>query len=637
MKPTRSQNDSPAFPVRPQPPVRPLITAEEAYPALERAVAEATDSIWLAYRVFEPWTTLVSEAGRALGSDWTELLRAKLRQGVQVRIMISDFDAVGGTDLHENCWRCLRALSPLWEHGDFAALPVLHMSGAGWFWRVALWPLGIWRIAHFARRLNRQPPAERQSKIALVPGLWNGLRVTPDGRARPKPAPPPGLYPATYHQKFAVIDHTFAMVGGLDINDRRYDDLRHMRPSNATWADVAVTTEGPLASDLGRHFVACWEREAPRQLARTRTMHAHAPRGFVLPPMPTEAQAPCPPGRQRQETGEQRAQADEATVSSPADPGGGAHRQDRGGDSVNVARSKAEAKGETVSRGSPLGRATRLVPDEIQNPAPGAVESERGTAQVLRTVSGQPRGRGLFRLAPKTMLDEIERGHLKLIGRARKLIYIETQFLRKRRIVDALVRAGRSRPDLKLIVVVPAAPMEVAFDGKRSLFERLGEHLQAHGARRLRRAFGRRVVLIAPLRPVPHRPDYTGTEPRAGAHGAEMIFVHTKVMTVDDDAAIAGSANLNGRSLRWDIEVSLMLEGGEAPAALRRRLFSHWLPEDAPEAAYGLDTAVEAWREIAIAEVGRPPAQRQSFIAPYAAIHARRFGRAVPGVPEDFI
>ena len=116
-----------------------------------------------------------------------------------------------------------------------------------------------------------------------------------------------------------------------------------------------------------------------------------------------------------------------------------------------------------------------------------------------------------------------------------------------------------------------------------------------------------------------------------------MIFVHSKVMTVDDDAAIVGSANLNGRSLRWDMEVSLMFEGGEAPPALRRRLFAHWLGPDAPEEAFGLETAVEAWREIVMTEVARPPAQRQSFIAPYAAIHARRFGRPIPGVPEDFI
>ena len=571
-------------------------------------------------------------------------MRTKLREGVQVRILISDFDAVGGTDLHERCWRCLKALSPLWEHGDFAALPVLHMAGAGWFWRVLLWPLGFWRIIHLARRLNRQPLAERQRKMALLPGLWPGLKVAPDGRARPRPAPPPGLYPATYHQKFAIVDHHWAMVGGLDLNDRRYDDLRHMRPNNQTWADVAVTTEGPIATDLSRHFAACWEREAPRQARRAQTMRQHAPRGYVLPRMPEERHAPRPPGATDEETAAEAEQSMEATATSPATVGdsadaraaaGAAERSDEGG--ADVPTSRGEAAGEDVARGSALGRAARLRPSNIQHPAPGAVESEHGTAQVLRTVSGQPGGRGLIRLAPKTMLNEIERGHLRLIRNAERLIYIETQFLRKRRIVEALVRAAKRKPDLNLIVVVPAAPMEVAFDGKRSLFERVGEHLQAHGARRLRRAFGRRVLLIAPLRPVPHRPYYTGTEERAGAYGAEMIFVHSKVMCVDDAAALVGSANLNGRSLRWDIEVSLMLEGGKGPPALRRRLFEHWLPKDAPEAAFDLDTAVETWREIAVAEARRPPAQRRSFLAPYASIHARRFGRPLPGLPEDFI
>ncbi len=36
--------------------------------------------------------------------------------------------------------------------------------------------------------------------------------------------------------------------------------------------------------------------------------------------------------------------------------------------------------------------------------------------------------------------------------------------------------------------------------------------------------------------------------------GAPMIYVHAKVSIFDRSAAIVSSANLNGRSLRWDTE-----------------------------------------------------------------------------------
>lgn len=639
-----------AYPVRPQAAIRPLITAEEAYPALERVVVEARHSIWLAYRVFEPWTVLVSDAGRDVAGDWIGLLRAKLSEGVQVRVLLSDFDALGGTELHERSWRCLRALSPLWERGDFAALPALHMAGAGWLWRLLLWPVGAWRMHRLARALNRQPLEERRRKLAVMPGLWPVLTLNPDGRIGMRIWRLPGLYPATYHQKFAVIDRQFAMVGGLDLNNRRYDDLMHHRPTCQTWADVAVTTEGPIATDLARHFAECWAREAPRQLRRTERMVRTAPRGLMLPPMPTPEQAPALPDERADESADETRRSLAAATRSPVtvgtDPDDAPPPRQLAGEvsarpppngGPRVATDPGAAKGEAIARGSPLGRVARPGPGNIRHPAPEAAEGGAGTAQVVRTVTGQPRGRGLLRLAPRTMTNEIERAHLELVGAAQRLIYLETQFLRSRGVVDALVRAGRRSRRLGLIVVIPAAPMEIAFDGRGNFADRFGEHLQARAVRRIRRAFGTRAVIVAPLRPVPHRPDHTGTTERAGAHGAEMIFVHSKVMTVDDRAAIVGSANMNGRSLHWDVELALRFEDGAGPARLRRRLFAHWLPPDAPEAAFDLDSAVDVWRSIALDEITRPPAQRTSFIAPYAVGRARRFGRPVPGVPEDVL
>lgn len=113
--------------------------------------------------------------------------------------------------------------------------------------------------------------------------------------------------------------------------------------------------------------------------------------------------------------------------------------------------------------------------------------------------------------------------------------------------------------------------------------------------------------------------------------------MHAKLSVFDDTAALVSSANLNGRSFRWDTEVGVMLDRAEDVAQIRRRCFEHWLPEGAAEAFFDPATAVAAWRELARENAGRDPAKRDGFILPYSLAPARRFGRNLPGIPEDIV
>ena len=70
----------------------PLITAEEAYPTLEKLAWQAERSIWMAYRLFEPGTGVRSPDIPC--ETWLDLLREKLRQGIEVRIALADFDPI---------------------------------------------------------------------------------------------------------------------------------------------------------------------------------------------------------------------------------------------------------------------------------------------------------------------------------------------------------------------------------------------------------------------------------------------------------------------------------------------------------------------------------------------------------------
>ncbi len=404
------------------------------------------------------------------------------------------------------------------------------------------------------RELNEMPEDERRATFLLRPGIWSFLRLGHRGRLVWRAYRLPRLYPVTHHQKIAVFDGTRAVIGGLDVNERRWDTKQHHRPAPQTWHDISVMVDGPVATDIGRHLADGWNDNRQRMAALRREQRRFAPPGAPELPMPA----------------------------------------------------------------GPL-----TAPDE-----PTAV-AEHGL-KLVRTVSkNHP---AFLRFSPVTLLSEIEEEHLRLIDEARQLIYIESQFLRSEPIAEALARAARARPGLGLIMIVPAAPEQIAFDRKSGLPERLGEHLHSECIECVRDGFGERAAILSPARPVSS--NSTG---RDQTHGAEIIYLHAKVIVVDDRKAIVSSANLNGRSMRWDTEAGVACTVPEKAAFLRRRLFENWLPDDAEPAMFELGSAPAAWRRMAEEDAARPPERRHGFLVPHDETAAEELGLDVPGMPDEAV
>ncbi|HEY6917833.1 MAG TPA: phospholipase, partial [Tabrizicola sp.] len=91
-----------------EPQVEILVTAAEAYPALERAFLDARHEIVAGFRVFDLKTRLRSVEARKVGSTWFDLMIHTLRRGVSVRIVLSDFDPIARPRLHRATWRTVR-------------------------------------------------------------------------------------------------------------------------------------------------------------------------------------------------------------------------------------------------------------------------------------------------------------------------------------------------------------------------------------------------------------------------------------------------------------------------------------------------------------------------------------------------
>jgi phosphatidylserine/phosphatidylglycerophosphate/cardiolipin synthase-like enzyme len=148
--------------------------------------------------------------------------------------------------------------------------------------------------------------------------------------------------------------------------------------------------------------------------------------------------------------------------------------------------------------------------------------------QILRTY---PRRRPAHPFAP---LGErsVARGYAKALRRARRLVYLEDQYLWSVDVARIFAAALRRSPDLHLIAVVPRRV-------DQKVATRAAEMGQLEAMAMVRAAGGSRVQIF----------DIENDEGRP-------IYVHAKVCVVDDVWAVVGSNNLNNRSWTHDSELA---------------------------------------------------------------------------------
>ena len=258
------------FPVRHDGKVTPLIEAADMFPALEHLVLDAKTSVWMAFRIFDPDTKTRSERAKEKGlKDWSALLRDAVKRGVEVRILLSDFEPVLADYLHAGSWTTYRRIRALLDELDEEERPRLqliviqHEGEMGWGIRQTLRFVLRSRIREVVESLIAKKDHE-DGGLESRPGLWRYLAWDKDKPKGWKAGPPPRLWPATYHQKAVVVDGRIAIVGGIDLDERRWDDRRHHQRTDQTWHDISARMEGKAAGDVAQHFKILWNRELPR-------------------------------------------------------------------------------------------------------------------------------------------------------------------------------------------------------------------------------------------------------------------------------------------------------------------------------------------------------------------------------------
>ncbi|KMK66279.1 phospholipase D family protein [Puniceibacterium sp. IMCC21224] len=489
----------------------PLITAAEGFPALERLVASAQKELVLSFRIIDPHTRLRAPELREQGlATWGDLLADAARRGVRLRLILADFDPLFMPDLHRLAWASASGFAEAAD-GDVQILCARHGQKLGRVWQLIFGSMIREKVGELAQDdPQRLTPVQRKIK---------------DQR--------PTLYPVTLHQKCAVADGRLCVIGGLDINERRFDDASHDRAPNQTWHDVSMKVSGDFAGTLRAHLADTWNA------------------------------------------------ALEAGAASLA------------------------------------GRAQPMDNSAIPQSTPDL--------RLVRTVSRPKLGALAF--GPTSLITDHIKTLIATIGAARRHIYIETQFLRYQPIAKALADAAANAPELQLVILLPAAEDRVLFEGTRSWDARHGHALQMAALDQLQTAYGERVALVAP--------GQTAEKNHDGPllYGAGPIYIHSKVLLIDDEVGLVGSANLNGRSMLWDTEASVLFRDSAVVADLRRRLAGIWLGPDAE----GADVTLAAtWNRAARANAALSVEAREGFVLPFPMTPGRRFARRLPIVPDNF-
>ena len=146
-------------------------------------------------------------------------------------------------------------------------------------------------------------------------------------------------------------------------------------------------------------------------------------------------------------------------------------------------------------------------------------------------------------------IHEIEALYLAVIKAAERTLYIESQYFASRKIAEAMAARLSAPEGPEIVVVNPESAdgwlEEEVMGSSRARLLRLIERADAHGRFRL----------------------YTPV-----TEGGEHIYVHAKVLVMDDRLLKVGSSNLNNRSMGFDTECDLSIEAGEKEDARRTRI-----------------------------------------------------------------
>ncbi len=202
---------------------------------------------------------------------------------------------------------------------------------------------------------------------------------------------------------------------------------------------------------------------------------------------------------------------------------------------------------------------------------------------IIQIVRSMPAQDNWYKLKPKWNIDvrawerSAKDAYLIGISAARKYIYLENQWVSDEHIWSAMLKAANENKhnmNFRIIIVLPYDGLEAARYGAN---QDGGTKLQ-NNIKRVQRVIGKRFGMYSPISP----------NTTAGKLKRPQIYVHSKIMIIDDVWTLIGSANSGGISLEGvrtgadkpDTELSAIVFNKTFARSLRQRLWNEHLATD---------------------------------------------------------
>jgi phosphatidylserine/phosphatidylglycerophosphate/cardiolipin synthase-like enzyme len=212
-----------------------------------------------------------------------------------------------------------------------------------------------------------------------------------------------------------------------------------------------------------------------------------------------------------------------------------------------------------VARGVPDAEGRTPLPTEVRARAAEIAEAKGSVAVQITTT------------APGNAEQSIAETWFNAVRNAERFIYVEDQYFRMPMMHEAIARRMDEKPDLRLVVITrPVSKLDPGCAPTRE------------AQRLFQGRYPDRFLYLTPK----------AFDPAAGRYdGFVEIFMHAKMLVVDDVFMSVGSANKNNRGLVYELEMNAAVLDRAFVTASRRRMLRALLPDvhDTDDAAAWFD------------------------------------------------
>ncbi|KAF4392438.1 hypothetical protein G4B88_005397 [Cannabis sativa] len=388
-----------------------------------------------------------------------------------------------------------------------------------------------------------------------------------------------GVYLWSHHEKLVIVDYQICFIGGLDLCFGRYDTTEHKVESEPNswedtmkdeldrgkyprmpWHDVHCAVWGPPCRDIARHFVQRWNHAKRNKAPNEQTIPLLMPHHhMVIPHYMGKSREIDIENKTAEDKRNDFAQHNSFSSLSALQDIPLLLPQESDGllDSHNDSNLHSEMSLDNSKE-------WWQNPDQETNQRPSSANDDSGQVGPRTTCRCQVRN-----ISIKPFIRRHLFGQLEQVKQKKAFIRLIVLLLREQNTLRIL-RAHKEQKCFRVIVVIPLLPgFQGGLDDGDAATVRALMHWQYRTISWKKTSIMDNLTALLGSKANDYISFYGlrshGRLFEGGPLATSQVYVHSKLIIVDDRAALIGSSNINDRSLLGsrDSEIGVLIEDNE--------------------------------------------------------------------------